>query len=111
MGGPPPKGRPTKDKYFYPWRNYRPLRHLSMCLLDLQSFSGRGVPFSGRSPGGALLRKVPPRRIWSHGFWLFITYIAFEPGSQPFFSSRSGGEGLGDQIRLNAQGGSQGLPP
>ena len=42
---------------------------------------------------------------------MFITYTAFEPGSQPFFSSRAGGEGLGDQIRLNAQGGSQGLPP
>ena len=53
-----------------------------------------------------------PRRIWSRGLFFVNLYNqAFAPRPQPLSSFRAGGEGLGDQIRLNVQGGSQGLPP
>ena len=42
--------------------------------------------------------------------YLYIDTTAFLPRTQPLFSLRAGEEGLGDLDRLNAQGGSQGLP-
>ena len=56
----------------------------------------KGAPSLGGHMGGH-------RRIWSH----YIMPLC--QGRNP--SPLAGGEGLGDQIRLNAQGGSQGLPP
>ena len=48
--------------------------------------------------GGPL--RGPPRRCWSLYYYFLNTLV---PRSQPLSSFRAGGEGLGDQHRLNAQ--------